>query len=902
MDPTAAGSAASGADPAAGPAVEGAADALARHERVLAAVSRTVDEALRDHEHLLQAVVDVLAVQLGGPCGLAVVGPAAQVLGDVAVAHPDPGARRLLAEFLLADRPGGFVQRVLAEGAEQLSEEQIGERVSLAAGLDPGVLRVDAVQGVRLTARGQVLGVLVVGRETGAFSSDDLRLTVAVVDRLSLALDNAVLLASTQASQRRHQALVQHSSDMLLLVARDGSLTYASPSAGVLVAAPGMPLLGMVVREHRRAALAYWRAVLAEPGGGSPIDLPVRLPDGRLRVLQWIPNNLLDDPAVDGVVLTVRDVTDEREARRALERRAAQQAVLAGIATRALAQPTLEELFDHAVHRVNEVMGLGSVGLLERMPEGDLLVRAGTLAGIVPGVTRIPSGRELSRLLADQLPIVVHDYAGGTAEQQHHAQAYGVRSGALVPVLVDGAVWGVLSCHTAEPHPFEQVEVDFLSTVCAALAGAVQRAAVEGRVRHQATHDALTGLPNRLTLRASLEQALHEDGGPFALLLLDLDDFKDVNDSLGHVAGDEVLGQLGRRLQDVVDGRGVVARLGGDEFAVCLPGARTELEAVEVAAEVVGSMADPFRLPGLDVTLGASIGVALSPQHGTEPGLLLQHADLAMYRAKSERTGWAVFDPALDRERSERLALLVDLREALAGGGLVLHYQPLVDLRTGEVTGLEALVRWEHPTRGLLLPAVFVPLAEQTDLIDELTLQVAGSAVEQVLRWRADGYDVAVACNVSPSALRHASVVQRLAELVHESDGALGVEITESALVDDRARDAVAVLTQAGAECAVDDFGTGYSALSYLRSLPVSRIKVDRAFSTRVHTDARDATLVGGVVRMAHDLGLEVVAEGVETAAVEQALRSLHVDLAQGWLYGPAVPAEQLDRTAWRRR
>ena len=895
MDPNAAAPASSGPPPP-------AADALARHERVLAAVSRTVDEALRDHEHLLQAVVDVLAVQLGGPCGLAIVGPAALVLGDVAVAHPDPDARRLLGGFLLADRPGGFVQRVLASGDEHLSEEGIAERISWAAGLDPGVLRVDAVHGVRLTARGEVLGVLVVGRESGAFSRDDLRLAAAVVDRLSLALDNAVLLASTQASHRRHLALVQYSSDMLLLVGRDGSVTYASPSAQVLGNDLVAPLLGLVLASHRRAATDFWRSVLAEPGAGAPIDLPVRLPDGRLRVLQWIANNLLDDPAVDGVVLTVRDVTDERDASRALELRAAQQAVLAGIATRALTQPTLVELFDHAVHRVNEVMGLGSVGLLERMPEGDFLVRAGTLDAVVAGVTRVPGGPQLDRLVVDRQPVVVPDYLDGTPEQQGYAQAYGVRSGSLVPVVVEGVVWGVLSCHTSEQHRFEQVEVDFLSTVCAALAGAVQRAAVEGRVRHQATHDALTGLPNRLTLRTSLERALRDGGGPFALLLLDLDDFKDVNDSLGHVAGDEVLGQLGRRLADVVGGRGLVARLGGDEFAVCLSSAGTAEEAVAMAAEVVRSMAEPFRLPGLDVTLGASIGVALSPEHGDEPGRLLQHADLAMYRAKSERTGWALFDPLLDRERSERLALLVDLREALAGDALVLHYQPLVDLRTGEVRELEALVRWQHPTRGLLLPALFIPLAEQTDLVDELTLQVAGSAAAQVAQWRAEGFDVGVACNVSPAALRDASVVERLAEMVRDAEGTLGVEITESALVDDRAREAVAVLTRAGAACAVDDFGTGFSALSYLHSLPVSRIKVDRAFSTRVHCDARDAALVGGVVRMAHDLGLEVVAEGVETTAVEQALRALDVDLAQGWLYGRAVPAAELDRSAWRRR
>ncbi|HWG92917.1 MAG TPA: EAL domain-containing protein, partial [Mycobacteriales bacterium] len=710
------------------------------------------------------------------------------------------------------------------------------------------------------------------------------------------------LLAATRASARRHEAVVQHSSDMLMLVDALGRTTWASAStlrrAGVEL---GRSVLGIVVPEDRPVAVDAFERVTARHGETTTFDVRVHTRDGRVRTVEVVANNLLADAAVRSIVLTVRDVTDEREAAHALQLQARQQAVLAGIGSRALTATRLDDLFDHACHAVNDVLGTDSTGLLELMPEGDLLVRAGTLKSSGIGTTRIVPDAALAQVLSVSRTVVVEDYLDHPESWRRLVEPFGVRSGVVLPVVVEGRVWGLMSCHDTVPRRFSQVELDFLQTACTVLAGAVHRGVVEGRVRHQATHDALTGLPNRTTLQAVLGRAVRSGGRP-ALLLLDLDDFKDVNDSLGHGAGDRVLAQLGERLRATVGDLGVVARLGGDEFAVCLEGPHAADRAVALATSLTEAVAEPFRLPGLDITLSVSTGIALAPEHGRDADRLLQHADLAMYRAKATRRGWAVFDAELDRERSERLSLLVDLRDALATDQLELHYQPLVGLADGRVAELEALVRWHHPERGLLLPGVFVPLAEQTDLIDDLTVQVAQRSAAQAAAWAAEGYDVRIACNVSPASLRDRRVVARLAQVLAGAQGRLELEITESALVDEEARDAVVRLVHAGATCAVDDFGTGYSALSYLRDLPVTRLKLDRSLSVDVDTDERAAALVSGVVQLAHDLRLLVVAEGVERPEVGDALAALGVDVAQGWLYGRAAPPSALDRTAWRRR
>jgi diguanylate cyclase (GGDEF)-like protein len=419
-------------------------------------------------------------------------------------------------------------------------------------------------------------------------------------------------------------------------------------------------------------------------------------------------------------------------------------------------------------------------------------------------------------------------------------------------------------------------------------------------VRHQALHDGLTGLPNRTLLADRLEQALaaaHRDASNVGLLLLDLDGFKDVNDSLGHHAGDLLLRQVSERLCAALRSSDTVARLGGDEFAVCLPDLHSAVEASSVAGKLLACLEEPFDLAEMAVSLSASIGVAFSGEHGHEPSVLLQRADIAMYRAKRARCGWALYDTATDEAHRHRLAILAELRDAAALGELTLYYQPLINMQTNQVEHVEALVRWVHPVRGVISPGDFIPLAEQSGLIHPLTAWVLQEAVDQAARWAADGLALPIAVNLSAAVLQDenlpASITATLAE-AGLPPSRLIVEITESVIAEEGVRDALQRLSDAGIACAVDDFGTGYSSLAWLKNLPVQQLKIDREFVTQMEHDARDRAIVASVVTLAHSLGLTVVAEGIETAEVASLLCEMGVDIAQGFLYCHPLPVEAL--------
>ncbi|HWG94465.1 MAG TPA: GAF domain-containing protein, partial [Mycobacteriales bacterium] len=449
----------------------------ARRERVLAAVSRTVDEALRHPEELVRDVVRAVSEQLGAVVGIRLVGPWVDQLGPGAVHHPDPGTASALERFLLGERPGGFVDRCLGEGRRHVSAPAIGSLVAGSVGLDPDGLPLTAAYGVRLQARGEPLGVLVAGRPAGVFALEERRLVDVVVDRLSLALDNAALLAATRASARRHEAVVQHSTDMLMLVDAHGRTTWASASTLRRAALEiGRSVLGIVVPEDRPLVVEAFARVTASQGETTTTDVRVRMRDGRVRTVEVVANDLLADAAVRSIVLTVRDVTDEREAARALQLQARQQAVLAGIGSRALTATRLDDLFDHACHAVNDVLGTDSTGLLELMPEGDLLVRAGTLKSSGIGTTRIVPDAALAQVLSLSRTVVVEDYLDHPESWRRLAEPFGVRSGVVLPVVLEGRVWGLMSCHDTVPRRFSQVELDFLQTACTVLAGAVHRA------------------------------------------------------------------------------------------------------------------------------------------------------------------------------------------------------------------------------------------------------------------------------------------------------------------------------------------------------------------------------------------------------------------------------------------
>jgi diguanylate cyclase (GGDEF)-like protein/PAS domain S-box-containing protein len=421
-------------------------------------------------------------------------------------------------------------------------------------------------------------------------------------------------------------------------------------------------------------------------------------------------------------------------------------------------------------------------------------------------------------------------------------------------------------------------------------------------LRHQAQHDALTGLPNRIVLQDRLQQAIlqsEREGTSVALLLLDLDRFKEINDTFGHQYGDRLVQQIGPRLGSILRASDVVARLGGDEFAVLLTGVDTAAAAA-LAQQLLQLLNEPFMLEEHQVEVGASIGIAASPVHGTDAENLLRRADVAMYVAKSTRSGLAVYSVDQDHHSAERLALLGELRQAINGDQLVLHYQPKVDF-AGKLTGVEALVRWQHPRRGLVQPDAFIELAEHAGLIKPLTRWVLDAALRQCRHWMDAGHRVPVAVNFSTQDLQDEDLPDALARLLAARGvpaALLRVEITEGAIMSEPAR-ALAILgrlRQQGVGVSIDDFGTGYSSLAYLKRLPVDELKIDRSFVRNLATDEEDVAIVRSTIGLAHELGLQVIAEGVEDEATWCLLERFGCDLVQGYFVGRPVMATDIER------
>jgi diguanylate cyclase (GGDEF)-like protein len=454
---------------------------------------------------------------------------------------------------------------------------------------------------------------------------------------------------------------------------------------------------------------------------------------------------------------------------------------------------------------------------------------------------------------------------------------------ALAPVLL-----------AAAQRNFWLVPVSFVPMLAIYIGG--RQAAVDS---HRAYHDELTGLPNRSMLIARLREALESavrDGAPVAVMLIDLDNFKAINDTLGHEFGDRVLTRLSPRLRDAAGPDSIFARLGGDEFAVVLAG--TVAEAGARAQDLLGALDRPLEVESLALHIAASIGIACYPQHGRTIDELLRHADVALYCAKASDGACEVYADAHDEYSLDQLALTAQLRRGIDRGELIVHYQPKVSLQPGRAPGVEALVRWNHPQLGVIGPDGFVPLAEQAGLIKLLTDRVLGVALSQASAWRREGIDVTISVNVSMRNLLDHDLPATIADLLDRFDlpaKALRLEITESRIVADlgRAQTVLRELRAMGLSIALDDFGTGFSSLSQLRQLQVDEIKIDRSFVTHMETDRNDAALVRSIIDLGRNLGLDVTAEGVETAMVHRTLRELGCDFAQGYHLSRPVPADE---------
>jgi diguanylate cyclase (GGDEF)-like protein len=418
----------------------------------------------------------------------------------------------------------------------------------------------------------------------------------------------------------------------------------------------------------------------------------------------------------------------------------------------------------------------------------------------------------------------------------------------------------------------------------------------------RAHHDALTGLPNRSALSETLQTALavaERDQRPLAVMLLDLDDFKSINDTLGHELGDLTLQRVARRLRQVVGESTVLARIGGDEFALLVDGRQAEAEVL--AERLLAALDHPLEVDSVALHICASVGIACFPQHGRTSPELIRHADVAMYWAKDSDASFHTYAEEDDEYSIDRLALAAQLRRGIERGELVVHYQPKVPLQGGATLAAEALVRWNHPQLGCIGPDGFIPLAEQTGIIKPLTERVLKDALEQCKQWRREGLEVTVSVNVSTRSLLDHDLLTIIKTLLARLDlhaSALQLEITESRIVADlpRARAALEELRAMGVMIAIDDFGTGYSSLSQLQQLPVDEIKIDRSFVTRMETDRQDAVLVHSIIDLGRNLGLRVTAEGVETENVKDVLAELGCDYAQGFHVGRPVVAQECTR------
>lgn len=421
------------------------------------------------------------------------------------------------------------------------------------------------------------------------------------------------------------------------------------------------------------------------------------------------------------------------------------------------------------------------------------------------------------------------------------------------------------------------------------------------KIAHEAMHDPLTSLPNRILITEQLQQTiLHAQRAKssFAVLMMDLDNFKEVNDTLGHPEGDRLLIEVAERLSATVRESDTVGRLGGDEFAMVLPKIN-EKEAICVAEKIMQNLLPSFALDDHTIKIGASIGIAMYPEHGMDHTSLIRLADVAMYEAKKNKNNVCVYHSALDKYTPLRLSLMDHLHTAISSNQLQLHYQPKISLSSNKVVSVEALIRWYHPEIGLIFPDQFIPIAENSGLIDDLSDWVLEQAFAQWKQWQDSGLDLQVAINLSARNLANPELPKRVAELCEQygmHTNGIKAEITESAIMYNPEQ-VIEIMNDPNMQrlqFSIDDFGTGYSSLSYLKKLPVAEVKIDRSFVSDMVTDENDASIVNSVIELVHNFGYIVVAEGVENIETLEQLKLLGCDQAQGYLFSKAVPATEL--------
>ena len=672
--------------------------------------------------------------------------------------------------------------------------------------------------------------------------------------------------------EQLYRLLADNATDVVTLHDLAGRYLYVSPSIRAFGGYSPEDLLGRACWEliHPEDIPHVRQAMMAAIDEGSVVTLEYRLRYAGGRY-EWVET-------------TARSVGDEVQcsSRRVTERRVAlaQQAAVARLGDLVMLRPDLDRVLDEATRMVAETLDVELAGIIEHAGDGRDVLRAGI------------GWRE---------GFVGHEFEPSALE------ANGVVSSTTVLIGRPEEPMGLLTAHVRTSRPFGDSEVDFLQSVAHMVATAIGRRRFEEQMEHAALHDALTGLPNRTLLLDRLRQALmraEREGGSVAVLFLDLDNLKVLNDSLGHGAGDELLRAIGPRLRGELRAADTLARFGGDEFAVVCEDIEDEQHALLIAQRLVRAFEDPFMVCGEERFGSVSVGIVVTGP-GREAEELLSDADAAMYRAKEAGRGRCeMFDAGLRDRITARLRVEAELRRALEGEGRMwVAYQPYYRLPGRHIAGVEALVRWEHPERGLVPPAEFIPVAEESGLVVPLGAQVLRVACDQVARWQRDTGHTGLRLTVNVSARQMATpdFVDTVHEILTETGlhpDSLGLEITERLLLAETPGTALTIeLLQAlGVRLLLDDFGTGYSSLRYLQRYPLDGLKVDRAFVAGLgDAGDGDGAIVEAIVGMARALGMGVIPEGVETDGQLERLAALGCDHAQGFLLSKPLPADGLE-------
>ncbi|HYH53687.1 MAG TPA: EAL domain-containing protein [Solirubrobacterales bacterium] len=701
-----------------------------------------------------------------------------------------------------------------------------------------------------------------------------------------------------------------------------GAWRYVSPQVEEILGYPPEDFIrdpglwaSLLHPDDRKRALAAETEENLGNRDTTPIEYRMSTRDGRT---VWMHDEAVLEAGEDGIPVwhgVLYDVSARKETEEELHRALSQQAVVARLGERALQNSDPQELMAAATELIGKVDGVHSACIWELGRDGRRLeLRAGLEEAVLGAGRRVSAARDSHAGAA--LDSGTHAIVSDWEQESRHTMPPVLRvfgAASSLAVVIDGKnrPFGVLDVHAVEPHRFTAKDVPFVQGAANVLADAIERHAADQTLRYRVLHDSLTGLPNRLSFVDALGESLKKaaiSGSPVGLLFLDLDHFKLINDSLGHHAGDALLRAVAPRLRSHLRPGDVVARFGGDEFGILIDRLADEGEATAIADRVAAAFTQPFSIDGVDHFVSASIGVAVaraSEERAVNAELLIRDADAAMYRAKEGgRARCVLFDAEMRAGAMRRLEVERELRHALDRDELALHYQPVVNLRSGDITGLEALVRWRHPERGTLDPAEFVPIAEDSGLIEPMGRWVQDRACRQAVEWhqlRPDARPLDVSVNLSARQVAHRDLPATVEEILNRSGLEpinLRLEITESVLVDESATviSSLQALDELGVRLVLDDFGTGYSSLAYLNRFPFHALKIDRSFVDALGIEQEATAIVEAIIGMARALSLEVIAEGVESEVQLSELRRLECDYAQGHLFHAAMPEREVSR------